>query len=588
MEEKISKLEEKDVIDDIGKLTGAWSERNKKFKIWYDILNLEDKLYKAKMESDVSNEPRTFYNMAQYLLTAGEIRHIIPAAGDSKAELDKQARVERACHYMWRLIDEQRQRGGAPPFDQELGFNLLVLGWYSLVMAFIEDKLVIELWPPADVYPKFTDRRLARCVHSYQLTIAEAAEKAERNKWNFKLEGGQAGTTMVSLHDYFRTDKNDLLWNMVLIDKKDVTGWVKRPDMKLLVAPVGGFPDQGSIDPSGRRPWQGLVGQSIFEADRTRYDTLNKWITFKSQILRDGAQPKYQEQSAGAPKVTTDKMRERGALIHFNVGEGISPIAVPPIPLEMTAMEQELRREIAKGSFTDAVYGMAEGGPGYAQALLVSASANQILHPYQTAKHFVVAECDKFWLSHLQSGSKVFEIKGRLLEELKPDDIPEEVEVTVDSDLATQKDWLEKATVANMLKEHLDDTTILDRILKMPDTQEIKRRQSLDRVLDHPMSQQIELISAYYVHADYLAARGDSRGASLFRNAAQAMEGQMSAPAPGQGQPQEMTRIQAQRTAGAPPERTRVRPEVMAPEERGIAPQELRNRIGRGTMAARR
>jgi len=486
---------------------------------------------------------------------------------------------------MWRLIDEKRRRGGGPSFISELGFHLLVLGWYGMVLVIDPDnsQLIVQLWSPADTFPRFEDNLLTACLHEYKSSVGAALRKSQANGWSYKprsLEGD------VVISNYFYLDESDIYQNMVLIDGKDVTGLVSREDMRLLVAPIGGFPDRGSLEPGTK--WMGLVGQSILETNRAAFEDYNKWESFIAQIMRDAAQSKYQEFST-TPKANPEQMRELGALFHYAPGEeGIRPIVPPAIPIELRAALMDKNKRIQKGSFSDAVYGMVERGTaGYALSQLASSSANQILLPYMEAKHYVLAECDRFWLSRLKTSKRAFEVKDKFIEKLSPTDIPEDVVIRVESDIATQRDWLERATVANMLKEHLDDSTILTEILNIPDVGEVKRRRVLDLLTKHPVAQTLNLISAFYAHADYLDLRGDKRLASLYRRAAQAMEAQMGAPPPGAARPTEATAAETARRAGAPEERTRVAPEIMPPEGKGFTPQELREMLGRGRLITR-
>jgi len=455
-------LTEKQVTDDITNLKGNWRQRNQKFHDWYDTLTLIDKLKTTGMESYVSNEPETFYNMAHYLLTKGEISHTTPVETESALELDRKARVHRGCQYMWKEIDRDRQLAGGQSFIDELAFYLLVLGWYSTVMEFKKDegRIHTQIWNPYDTYPKYSSNRMVACVHSYELSIEEAKAKAEENGWNYET---RTNFGKVVLDDYF-VYGDGVLQNMILIGSKDVTGWVSRPEMKLLVAPVGGFPDKGSLTGSGK-DWRKLSGRGIFEVNTGVNTSINKWKSQISQILRDTSNPLTQEFSA-TPQATPEQLRERAGLFHYAPGEqGLVRVPPPAIPIEVQANLLELRRENQKGSFNDAVYGMVEGQPGYALSLLASSSANQILYPYMDGKHFVISECDKFWLSSLKSSNRTFQIKGKFIEKLKPVDIPENVSIEVESTVATPKDWLERGTIANMLKDHLDEATITQKSL---------------------------------------------------------------------------------------------------------------------------
>jgi len=575
----------KEIKQNISTLKSFWSQRNRKFQDWYTILLMIDTLAIRGKQSYISNEPMSFYNMAHFLLTRGELSHIPPIESESALELDRRARVNRACDYMWSTIDRKRQLGGGQPYVDELGFYLLVLGWYSAVFMFDKDTglLQSQLWNPYDVFPSYSNNTLSQCVHSYTCSVEEVIAKAAANGWNYQPPRGTI-TTDVTLDDYFTYD-NDGLNNIILVNGNDVTGWVDRPEMEVIVAPVGGFPDRGSLSRgSGGKDWRQLIGRSIFEVNSTIGNYFNQWKSMISQVLKDAAKPVVQEFSAEA-KATPEEIASGQGLFHYAPNEpGLKRLEPANVPVEIQRHLEEIRREIQKGSFNDAVYGMVAGQAGYALSLLATSSANQILYPYMDGKHFVISEGDRFWLSQLKTSKRVFDIKGKLIEKLKPTDIPEDVSVIVESDVATPKDWLERATIGNSLDKHLDIDTIVTEIYKLKDPQAIKRRKRLDQLLDHPMSIQLELASAWEAYADYLDSRGDSKQANRFRRAAQALDTQIGTPAPGQAKPEEMGRVMAQRQAGAPEEVTPVSSKVAPPEVVGISPEELRQRIGRGKV----
>ena len=585
MESDISKVK-----TDIQSLKAFWYQRNLKFKEWYETLTLIDLLAAKGLESYVSNEPQTFYNMAHYLLTRGELSHSIAINSESSIELDKRAKVDRGCQYAWKQIDRERKLGGSMPFLDELGHYLLVLGWYSGVLLFDEKTgmLKAQLWNPYDVYPRYANERLVACVHSYKITREEARIKAESNGWDYEHPGIFSPTAEVVLDDYWRLEGNTL-FNMILIDGKQVTGWVDRPEMKLLVAPVAGFPDKGSLTKK-TGDWRKLSGRSIFEVNESVSYAYNKWRTMISQILRDTAQS-IMEEFSQTPQATVEQLRERAPLFHYAPGEeGLKRLPPHTIPIEIQAHLIDISKEMQKGSFNDAVFGMMEGQKsGYALSQLASSSANQILYPYMEAKHFFIEEGDNFNLSNLKKSGKVFNIKGKFIEQLKPEEIPEEVNVTVESEVATPKDMLEKGTIAYYLRDHLDKATLIHDVIGKKDPQAILRAKRVDTILDSPESLAIEKITIYRNHARYLRDRGDPRQADLFDNVANAMEAQIGAPAPGQGRPLEAEGIAAQREAGGAVGNTRrvlgARSRTVPPEATtGFSPQELRNMIGRGRL----
>lgn len=574
---------EKQVVEDISLLKRFWKERNTRFQEWYEFLTLVDLLKTTGMESVVSNEPQTFYNMAHYLLTKGELSHTTPIASETALELDRKAKINRACDYMWSKIDRNRKLQGSQAFVDELGFYLLTLGWYSMIRSFDAETgdLIVKLWSPMETYPRYSNGSFEGCVHSYSCDILEAKNKAEYSGWNYSPRNTVGS---VWIDDYY-TYEDGLLWNMILIDGKAVTPWVDRPEMSLLVSPVGGFPDKGSLVRSGK-DWRRLVGRGIFEVNEPVSIAFNKWKTVVAQILKDTALPVTLEFSA-TPQATPEQLRERGGLFHYGQGEnGLKRLEPAQVPPELQNQLLELRREMQKGSFNDAVYGMIEGQSGYSLSYLASSSANQILYPYMDAKHFVIGENDKFWLDSLKDRKKVYQVKGKFVESLKTEEIPDDISITVESRVATPKDWLERGTIAGMLKGHLDEASIITEIFGMNDPQAIQRRKAIDDMLQHPMSKMVELIAGYQVHADYLDQRGDTRQANLFRKAAASLESQLGVPPAGSANPVDASRVQSQVAAGTAPEKARSPSNVMPPEAQGFTPQEMRRSIGRGTLKA--
>ena len=581
-------MNEREIVGSISGLKQFWQQRNKKFKDWYETLIMIDTLAKRGLESYVSNEPQTFYDMAHYLLTRGELSHSAPIETESTIELDRRARVDRGCQYVWNMIDRERRAGGNYSYLDELGFFLLVLGWYATIFQFDKDTglLKTQIWNPYDTYPYFANGKLAACVHSYLVTESEAKFKAEQNGWNYDgiiSPGSISGALSVTIDDYWKIVDGDY-YNAILYNGKVVDGWELRENMKLLVSPVAGFPDKGSLTP-GRQDYKRLLGRSIFEVNESVSLAFNKWKTMISQVLRDTAQPVTQEFSQ-SPQATPEQLRERGALFHYGPGEaGLQRLPPAAIPIEIQAHMMEIRRELQKGGFNDAVWGMLEKQPGYALSIMASSSANQILYSYMDAKHFVIEEGDNFWLSNLKTSKRVFDIKGKFVEKLKPTDIPESVAITVESDVATSKDWLERGTIANYLKDYLDKVTILRDVLGQRDPQAILRKRKLDAIMDSPEAMALEKIAGFRAHAKYLEFHGDKKQDDSFLKMADAMEAQFGAPAPGQGAIPEMGRIEAERSAGAPGAKPRVSPGVAPPEATtGFTPQELRNRLGRGRI----
>ncbi len=575
------------ITSDIVQLKRDWFTRNRQMRDWYSLLLMVDTLSARGMESYVSNEPQTFYNMAHYLLTKGTISHTISLPSESPADLDKRALFDQACRYMWSEADRWRQLGGQQPFIDELGFYMLVTGWYSVVGQVDKQTglLKAQVWSPATVYPRFANNRMTECVHSYTTTKIEVVTKARQNGWNYNPTGNLEGN--VNLDDYFFWDDQGQLFNDILVDDKDVTGIVPRPEIMLAVSPVAGFPDRGSLT-TNTTDFPKRLGRSIFAVNSNVVLVFNKWKTLLTQSLRDSVQGITEEFSTEAV-ATPQSLRERGAFYHYNVNDpGLKRVEPIPIPIEVQVQLQEIRRELQKGFFSDAVYGMIGTESGYGLERMATSSANQILYPYMDSKHFIISELDKFFLENKKTSNKTFQILGKVTGILKSTDIPDPLNVIVESEVATPKDWLERGTITGMLTGTLDEDSIITEILHMKDPQGIKRKKQLDRVLNSPTSLLIQQISAYYFHADYLESRGDTKQAQLFRKAAQMMEAQFGQPAPGQAaNTATQTALEQAKAGGASQPATNANPQVIPPEAQGgFTPQQLRQSIGQGSLRA--
>jgi hypothetical protein len=546
-----------------------------------------DELASRGMESYVSNEPQTFYNMAHYLLTTGNISHTISMPGESPADMDRRALIDRACKYIWSTLDMSRQSGGSMPFIDEFSFFLLILGWYSVRYSVTPDgQFNAEVWNPYTVYPRYSNGRMSSLVHAYKESKVSIQSKARQNKWNYTyLPTDTTGDEDVA--DYYYWDDAGTLYNCILIGGKDVTGVVPRPEAKIIAAPVGGFPDRGALDPNIDN-YQRVVGRSIFDVNEKVVLAFNKWKSMMSQSLRDSVQGVTEEFSA-VPQATPQQLRERGALFHYSPTDpGLKRVEPIPIPIEVQANLQEIRRELQKGFFSDAVYGMMNTESGYGLERMATSSANQILYPYMDAKHFVLSVGDKFFLSNIKTGKRTLLIKDKSFGELKSNDLPEDINVVVESEVATPKDWLERGTITGMLRDTLDESTIITEILHLSDPQAIIRKKQLDKILNSPMSQLIQQISSYYYYADYLDSRGDVKQAQLFRKAAQQMETQFGQPAPGQASNNSLrTAEQSSKEAGATSESNLAATNVMPQEAQGgFTPGQLRNSLGKGSLRA--
>src|SRR4030042_4935276 len=100
------------IVEACNTLQGSWNQRTAKMLAWHQMLTLEDNLKQEGMESVISNDPRTGYNLALHLLTASSVSHRIPTEDLGAADIGKASYLEKWATKQWVAVDESSRRRG--------------------------------------------------------------------------------------------------------------------------------------------------------------------------------------------------------------------------------------------------------------------------------------------------------------------------------------------------------------------------------------------------------------------------------------------------------------------------------------------
>lgn len=519
-----------------------WRVRNEQFEKWYDILSLKDELKQEGMESYVSNDPRTFYNMAMHILKPRPLVHRISVVGLDKPEMVRTSEIEEHIDGAWNRIDKQyRRRGRKPWIDEFLGI-LLLTGWYSIFHLATSNELIAEIWNPAEVFPVYGDEGLIGCAHIYPLSYGEANRMCKSHEWLIP----RLFTTKVSLYDLWKLDNEGNVTNSIAIDDivvKDLT--IKREfdgKIPILIAPVGGLPDRGAIKKSND-DWKKTLGQSIFATNEGVYYSHNKQITYLLQLLRDTANPRWVEKTRAGNVLKEEDLFKRGAIFSITPEEDVGTLPVPPIPVELTASKRDTEAEVQRGSLPWFLYGsMLQQISGFTMSQIVAA-AQQILSPYHDAVMDAVTDVDNFWLTQeMKHDLHPYGFKF-------PENTPKDIEMEAVYSIFIPGDIVQRATAARMLSPDikLSQATTMD--LMFPEiTNPLKEiaKANADEAQAHPISRMIDLISGLEEQARFLKDMGDNSGAMLYAKSAAFLRQQIT---------REQLQPSARREApGAPPQ----------------------------------
>lgn len=526
-------VEISELIRECDSLKSYWFPRKKKFREWYDMLLMIDTLAQKDMESFVGNDPRTAYNLALHLLSSQNIPHKIPVNKLTSEQTGPAAAVEDFLKLAWEGVAETHRRKGRQSWLRELVSFIIAVGWYSVFTVVTDKGCYAEIWNPANVFPRYAEDGLDRCVHTYPATVDSINRKIRAKDWSVSNKI----TTDETVRDYWKYDEGGAVVNYIMIGNQLVTtppSNMTFDTIPIFISPVGGLPDMGSIV-SGKE-WRAQIGQSMIATNETVYKYLNKHWTFSLQLLRDTAQPRWFEKSrSGESIMKPEDVFKRGTIFRGAPEDTIEALAVPPIPVELRSDRLDMEAMLQRGGPPYALYGNVQQAMSAYLMAQVSAAAQQAFAPYHQAVIDVLSDIDNFWISMIRKHN----IKPYGFE--LPAEITEDIRVTASYDIKIPGDLAQKATVARMLSPtfKLSETKVMSELfpeITNPVKEQAQARK--DVAMQHSVMATISLVQALRESAMKCRELGDTNAATLYEKAATTAEASI-APAPQAAPPEQ-------------------------------------------------
>ena len=521
------------LIAKCSKLKANWSTRNRKMRAWYDILRLKDTLEQKGMESVVSNDPKTGYNLGRHLMTSSIVSHRIPSEGLSTEQVASTSYLEGYVSKVWAREEERYRRAGRQRFTSKLISLLLATGWYSVFAMVTKDKIWAEVWNPIEVFPDFGSDGLIEVAHIYPLTPGEANRKMKLRNWTTK----QRITQNTSLYDYWGFDDAGDAVNAIILGQE----FVKPPEkdiainrviqklgesvLPVFVSPAGGLPDDGSIV-TGKQ-WQENYGESIVATNEQMTITYNKMLSFIQQAARSAAQHRWFEKSTGDTAILTEENIDKwGAIFRLGPNDEIGAVQPPSIPVELRTAMYEYSNMIQRGLFPWVLHGNLQQQLSYLAMANVASSALQQLTPYVEGVEGALSDVDNFWL-HMMDVGKFRPLGFEMPKELLP-----EYSFKVTSEIQIPGYLVQRATVARMLNPNfrLPQRWIMDRMFpEISDSLEMQARLRSEGAMMDPRAIMVDAIIAYKEHAEQMRKDGNTEAARLYEKLAASIEAEIGA-----------------------------------------------------------
>lgn len=527
-------------------LKNNWTTRDKKFRDWYDILLLEDELEQEGMESVVSNDPRTGYNLAKHLLTTMIIADKIPSEELSQQQVAATSYLEKFISKRWSEQEKRYRSSGRQSWLGELISWMLCTGWFSVFAMVTPNEIWSEVWSPADCFPDFGPDGLVEHAHIYTMSVGAARRKLKMMGWTYPGQMYDA----ITFYDHWGFDEDGDIANSVVCGNAVTNHFVKAPVKDMLLtklgrlpvftSPVGGLPDHGNIKQSGlssTNTWQKHYGESIIATNEDLQQNYNKMRSFYQQAARYGAQHHWIETSAGDTPIASEAMMDRwGSVLHGAPGEDVRPLQPAAMPVELTQILFMYQNELQRGLFPSVLFGNVQQQMSYLAMANAASASMQVLTPFKDALQGIRSDIDNFWTDMmLENGLNPYKFK-------EPENLPDRDErlFNVDASIEIPGYMVQRATVSRMLNPNfrLPESWILERMF--PEIKNMYRAVADVRKEDammHPKAILVDSILAYREQARLAREARDIKTAELYEKLATSLESELS-PQPTQPSPQ--------------------------------------------------
>ena len=391
-----------DTVAEVQEIAKAFGQRDDMLKRMYRLLRMDDELEQTDMESFVANDPRTLWNMATYLL--------IPRPPQFKLvrrdglEFGREFRVPAqhiAEHFNleWRRVERAHSRRGRNGFFRNFIGLFLMSGWYAIAHGPGNGIPMVDYWNPLTFFPVWSGNDeigLSRLARRQRLSYEDAVTRARINNWEKPDSpwSGTFGVRFVTEYDLWKTLDPGQYSHTVVIDNKTVKPWTLHSgQIKVEVGIAGGLPDNNLLDDK----YPANLGQAVLATNEKVYGSQNRQHTFLQQMIRDTANPRWFEQGTGDPILRPEDMFKRGAIFRGGINDRITPIAMPPIPIEATAGLFNAHNMLQRGGVSDITFGNIQQQISSILMSQAAESAMQLIDPYKGQIETVMTAVTNGW-----------------------------------------------------------------------------------------------------------------------------------------------------------------------------------------------
>jgi len=454
-----------------------WAMRKKGYPTDYNLLT---KTFTGTHETDIdviTNDPRTFCDSVQAILTASE-RQIAVRMAEAEGEDKREdiGKLERLLSFAFEKADERLVRIQLPPLKDSLVWYSMLRGWLAgRFLVYKDGKDVIFDFLPYDprwlVYQVGTNG-LLWSAYTYFASAGELEDeygKEQKGKaWYKPWEKKKDNYEVI---DYWRYEGEGKVSNGIICEKnflhKETYDMLSMP---ILIAPVATRPPIWG----GSGNEMGGYGESILAPNRDIDDLLNElgsmWATHANLLAKQPTINYYDDQGI--------QLKDTAYIAEMVLNLPVAHNKLEPTPLKeisptLVNLVNWLDSKRVRGSLPDIDIGRPP--PSGTLYNLVQETSNRVFNPQlRNLSSFYADICrlteEQLLTNKLKVNVKIEQKRKYYETEVKPVDLKRPHIIKVEYTARTPWTQLDTYQVADMAKRlGLPDGFIQEHILKLPD-----------------------------------------------------------------------------------------------------------------------
>lgn len=452
----------------------------------WSLYRLDD--FKGDMDEDVdgyrvytSNEPATFADKIKSWIVSSELLIRILQEGQPREAREANGAKERFLYGILAAADERLRRMILPTLRETLGFHATLRGWVAgrAVLQRTDRGTRVDIMPfdPLHTYWAEGPDGLAWICHKIRRSRGQI-----QAMYGVDVEAlGDNEGVGIEVYDFYDTVHNTVVTADHELKPSTEHGSPRTPGF---VIPVGSAPPIQPLASGTMDETIANYGESVFKNNRNLFGKHNLMMSIMLHLTAMARKPTIIYHSADGEKATEGELWEEASEIGVARDEQIEVMRLLETSRDTGAFLGLLSAEKQRGSLPNSAYGeLPFQLSGYAINRLGQDIGTVLMPPMNAVMAGLTEICRLIVDQYVQGGYDPITLSGRdqnrqyFSQQITHETLQEAGDFEIELKPELPQDEITKFAMAQMAREGpeplFDDRTIRDRILDVPDTDEI-------------------------------------------------------------------------------------------------------------------